>query len=59
MSSTTDMSLAGIMESSETNTYSKDILKEFQWAIKRVNNETKDNNDEATQLTQDELIQLI
>jgi len=51
------MSLAQFSEDPGTGNYSQEILKKFQWAIKRVTNEHS-NNKEAS-LTQDELIQLI
>ena len=50
------MSLAQFSEDPGTGNYSQEILKKFQWAIKRVTNEHS-NNKEAS-LTQDELIQL-
>jgi hypothetical protein len=60
MSETADMSLAGIIENSvgEINQHSQNILKKFHWAIKRVHRENNTENDD-TQLTQEELIQLI
>ncbi len=54
------MSLAGMVEHcSQTNDYSKEILKKFESAIKRVTNKNQEGNGEASQLTQDELIKLI
>ena len=52
-----DMSLANVIVS-VTDKCSQDILKKFQWAIKRVANEHGTNN-KAAALTQDELIQLV
>ena len=51
------MSLARMVESVSDNG-SKDILKKFQWAVKRVASENGSNNHESS-LTQEELIQLI
>lgn len=59
MSESLDMSLAGVNENSQINQHSKDILKKFHWAIKQVSNENRTDEEENTQLTQDELIQLI
>ena len=60
MSQTTDMSLAGVAATSNCllNNHSQDILKKFQWAIKKVSDQNRTENNDI-QLTQDELIQLI
>lgn len=52
------MSLANITTIAGTNIHSQDLLKKFQWAVKRVGNEHKKDKDSAV-LTQDELIELI
>jgi hypothetical protein len=55
--SPTDASLANILAIPGTNKHSQEVLKKFNWAIKKVANEHGTNND--TSLTEEELIQLI
>ena len=58
MSQTPDMSLADIGITSLSKKHSQDVLKKFEWAIKRVATE-HGNDDETARLTQEELTQLI
>ena len=51
------MSLANLAANPITDQHSQDVLKKFDWAIKRVANEH--NRGDETLLTQEELIKLI
>jgi hypothetical protein len=51
------MSLAFVSPTSASDQFSQEVLKKFQWAVKRVTNETKSNADPA--LSSEELIELI
>ena len=51
------MSLADLTSTSLKNKYSQDLVKKFEWAIKRVASEHGTDNE--TSLTQEELTQLI
>ena len=52
-----DISLANVAANPITDQHSQDVLKKFDWAIKRVANEH--NRGDETLLTQEELIKLI
>ena len=51
------MSLANLAANPVANQHSQEVLRKFDWAIKRVNKEH--NADDETFLTQEELIKLV
>jgi hypothetical protein len=59
MSQSQDMSLAHIGTNELTEKHTKEVLKKFDGAIKRVVNEHGTGDNESSRLTQEELIQLV